>query len=46
MTYTNHADFVFKVTNKVALDWIESATFRKIAGEWKMNFLQATLRQP
>ena len=46
MTYTNHADFVFKGSNKLSLDWIESATFRKINGEWKINFLQVTVRRP
>jgi hypothetical protein len=44
MTYVNHADFVFS-KGKVSLDWIESATFRKIDGIWKMNFLEATLRK-
>jgi lysophospholipase L1-like esterase len=44
MTYTNHADFVFSGTHKLSLDWIESATFRKINGEWKMNFLSVTTR--
>jgi len=46
VTYINHADFVFGPRGKKSLDWIESATFRKSNGEWKMNFLQATLRQP
>jgi hypothetical protein len=41
MTYVNHADFVFS-KGKLSLDWIESATFRKIDGIWKMNFLGAT----
>jgi hypothetical protein len=45
MTYINHADFVFKDSTKKSLDWIESATFRKIGGVWKMNFLQATIRR-
>jgi hypothetical protein len=44
--YNNHADFVFRNDQKVSLDWIESATFRKVNGEWKMNFLQATLKKP
>jgi hypothetical protein len=44
MTYINHADFVFDTT-KVSLDWIESATFRKVGGKWKMNFLQATIKR-
>jgi hypothetical protein len=43
-TYLNHADFVFKEGN-VSLDWIESATFRKIDGVWKMNFLHVTIRK-
>jgi hypothetical protein len=45
MTYINHADFVFKDSRKLALDWIESATFRKIDGVWKINFLQVTVRR-
>lgn len=44
VTYTNHADFVF-TNGKLSLDWIESATFRKINGVWKINFLQATIRK-
>jgi hypothetical protein len=43
MTYFNHADFVFKNDQKFSLDWIESATFRKVGGVWKMNFLNATV---
>ena|ERR1022692_3979310 len=45
MTYLNHADFVFHDTVKKSIDWIESATFRKRGGVWKMNFLQATVRR-
>jgi hypothetical protein len=45
MTYTNHADFVFRNSQKLSLDWIESATFRKEDGVWKMNFLQVTIRK-
>jgi hypothetical protein len=44
VTYTNHADFSFAQGN-ASIDWIESATFRKINGEWKINFLQATVRK-
>jgi len=46
MTYFNHADFVFKDGGKESLDWIESATFRKTAKGWKMNFLHLTQRDP
>ncbi|MDN5288077.1 MAG: nuclear transport factor 2 family protein [Mucilaginibacter sp.] len=45
MTYLNHADFVFSGTKRKSFDWIESATFRKIDGVWKMNFLQLTERR-
>jgi len=45
VTYTNHGDFVFSNTQKLSLDWVESATFRKINGIWKINFLQATVRK-
>jgi hypothetical protein len=45
VTYTNHGDFVFNNAEKLSLDWVESATFRKIDGIWKINFLQATVRK-
>jgi Domain of unknown function (DUF4440) len=45
VTYTNHGDFVFNNAQKLSLDWVESATFRKINGIWKINFLQATVRK-
>jgi ketosteroid isomerase-like protein len=44
ITYTNHADFTF-AKGKLSLDWIESATFRKSDGTWKINFLQVTTRK-
>ncbi|HEY4111213.1 GDSL-type esterase/lipase family protein [Puia sp.] len=37
--FNNHADFVFDDTVKMSFDWVESATFRKTADGWKMNFL-------
>lgn len=43
MTYSNHADFVFHDTDRLSLDWIESATFRKMPAGWKMNFLHLTV---
>jgi len=45
MTYYNHADFVFRDTVKENIDWIESATFRKKDGAWKMNLLHVTERR-
>jgi hypothetical protein len=43
-TYTNHGDFTF-AAGSLSLDWVESATFRKVNGEWKINFLSATIRK-
>jgi Domain of unknown function (DUF4440) len=45
IVYFNHGDFVFNDTTKMQFDWIESATFRKIDGKWKMNFLHSTVRK-
>jgi len=45
ITYFNHADFVLNDTSKMNLNWIESATFRKIDGTWKMNFLHSSVRK-
>ena len=45
MTYFNHADFVFHDTDRLSLDWIESATFRKTPDGWKMNLLHLTVRK-
>jgi len=44
VTYTNHGDFTF-AQGSASIDWIESATFRKVNGEWKINFLSATVRK-
>ena len=45
MSYTNHADFEFGNHQTLALDWIESATFRKVNGCWKMDLLHLTIRK-
>lgn len=44
VNYTNRGDFTF-ASGKLSLDWVESATFRKINGKWKINFLSATVRK-
>ena len=44
VTYTNHGKFSFPKGN-ADFDWVESATFRKISGVWKINFLGATIRK-
>ena len=45
MYYYNHLDAALNDTTKMTYDWIESATFKKIDGEWKMNFLHSTVRK-
>ena len=45
VVYLDHGDLIFNDTEKVSYDWIESATFRKINGEWKMNFLHSTVKK-
>ena len=45
MVYFNHADLTISDTIEVKYDWIESATFKKIDGEWKMDFLHSTVRK-
>ena len=45
MFYFNHLDATLNDTTKLKYDWIESATFKKMDGEWKMNFLHSTTRK-
>ena len=45
IVYFDHGKFVFNDTITVEFDWLESATFRKVDGEWKMNFLHSTVRK-
>jgi len=43
--WMNHADFVFDDTVHRSYDWIESATFRKTAEGWRINFLSVARRE-
>jgi hypothetical protein len=45
ITYFDHGDFILNDTIKMSFDWIESATFRKIDGKWKLNFLHSTVKK-
>lgn len=45
MRYYNHCDCIVDDTIKRSLDWIESATFVKVDGKWKMNFLHSSKRR-
>jgi hypothetical protein len=45
IVYFNHGELVFNDTIKLKFDWLESATFRKVDGKWKLNFLHSTIRK-
>ena len=45
ISYLNHGEFVINDTIKMKFDWVESATFRKVDGKWKMNLLHSTVRK-
>lgn len=45
VVYFNHGEFIINDTIQRKIDWLESATFRKIDGKWKMNFLHSTIRE-
>lgn len=43
--YYNHGDFIINDTVKIKMDWLESAVFRKIDGQWKLRLLHSTTRR-
>jgi hypothetical protein len=43
--YYNHGDFIINDTIKMQVDFLESATFKKVDGQWKMKFLHSTVRK-
>lgn len=43
--YYNHGDFVINDSIQRKRDWLESATFKKINGSWKLKFLHSTIRK-
>ena len=45
-TYHSQADFEFGDTDRVRLDFYETATFRKTAGGWKINMIQVSAVAP
>jgi hypothetical protein len=45
IVYYDHGEFIFNDTIQMKFDWLESATFRKVDGKWKMNFLHSTVRK-
>jgi hypothetical protein len=45
MRYYNHCDCIIDDTIKRSMDWVESATFVKVDGKWKMDFLHSSKRR-
>ena len=45
LVYLNHGEFVINDTIKTKNDFLESATFRKVDGKWKLNFLHSTVKK-
>ena len=45
IVYHNHGDFIINDTIKMQVDFLESATFKKVDGQWKMKFLHSTVRK-
>jgi len=45
MVYYNNGNFVINDTLEIKPNWLESATFKKINGQWKLKFLHSTIRK-
>lgn len=45
IVYDDHGELLINDTLKLTFDWLESATFRKINGNWKINFLHSTVKK-
>jgi len=44
LVYYNRGEFILNDTIKMKFDNLESATFRKVDGKWKLKFLHSTSR--
>lgn len=45
IVYLNHGNITLNDTTKLIFDWVESATFKKVDGTWKMNLLHSTIKK-
>ena len=43
--YYDHGEFILNDTIKIKKDWLESAVFKKVDGQWKLKFLHSTIRK-
>jgi hypothetical protein len=44
LTYYNRCNCIINDTSKT-FNWLENATFKKVDGKWKMNFLHSSIRK-
>lgn len=45
MRYYNNGEFTINDTIQLSPKWLESATFKKIDNDWKLEFLHSTVRK-
>ncbi|WP_104982878.1 nuclear transport factor 2 family protein [Sorangium cellulosum] len=43
--YSNHGEFVKDDASVITRDWLESATFKKVGDEWKLDFIHSTVKK-
>ncbi|AUX22276.1 uncharacterized protein SOCEGT47_027770 [Sorangium cellulosum] len=43
--YLNHGKFMAGDAGLMTRDWLESATFKKVGGEWKLDFIHSTVKK-
>jgi ketosteroid isomerase-like protein len=45
IVYESHGEFIINDTTQMELDWVESATFRKARGSWRLDLLHSTVKK-
>ncbi|WP_437623010.1 nuclear transport factor 2 family protein [Sorangium sp. So ce1151] len=45
LIYFNHGEFVTKDAGTIKRDWLESAIFKKVGNEWKLDFVHSTVKK-
>ena len=45
IVYHSQGNFIINDTIKAQVNYLESATFKKVNGQWKMKFLHSTVRK-
>ncbi|WP_437292335.1 nuclear transport factor 2 family protein [Sorangium sp. So ce406] len=43
--YFNHGKFMTNDASVLTRDWLESATFKKVGNEWKLDFIHSTVKK-